>query len=325
MLYWPLQRQAFKFVSRRGISWLECLRLNKLPWLVHAFSTRRGGAGEGPVAGLDLGLVPPDEPASAASLRENRRRFLERLGTRDFSLAEVRQIHSAVIYQVAFGSLGELTYHPSGLRLPPSADRRQPKGDALLTAEPGLLLCVRSADCLQVLLVDPRHRAVAAVHAGWRGALARVVEKTVGEIRRLFGSQPRELVAAVGPSIRACCYEVGEEVLDAFCGSFPNGEKFFRKPERKVVHRAGTLTDRASLPAKDSSAHSLPGRRTAHLDLVAVASDQLRTAGVAPSNIEVAPFCTACRTDLFFSHRKEGSRTGRMMAVIGIRPCSGGV
>lgn len=324
MLYWALRSQAFTFVSRRGLSWLECSRLSKLPWLVHAFSTRRGGAGKGPAAGLDLGLVPPDESAAAASLRENRRRFFERLGTRDFSLAEVRQVHSAVIYQVAFGSSGKLVYYPSGLPLP-LPGRHRPKGDALLTAEPGLLLCARSADCLQILLVDTRHRAVAAVHAGWRGALARVVEKTVQEVRRLFGSQPRDLVAAIGPSIRACCYEVGEEVLDAFCGGFPNGEKFFRKPERKDFARAGTLADRASFLANHSPAHSPPRQSTAHLDLVAVARDQLRSAGMPPSNIEAAPFCTACRTDLFFSHRKEGSRTGRMMAVIGIRPCSGGL
>ncbi len=325
MLYWALPIRTFRFISRRGLTWLECSRLSRLPWLVHAFTTRRGGVSQGPAAGLNLGLVPPEEPASAVSVRENRRRFFERLGARDFSLAEVRQIHSAVIYQVAFGSSGELVYHPSGLPLAPPSGRRRPKGDALLTAEPGLLLCARSADCLPILLVDTRHRAVAAIHAGWRGALARVVEKTVGEIRRLFGSRPRDVLAAIGPSIRACCYEVGEEILDAFCGSFPNGEKFFRKPGRKVVPRAGRLADRASFLARYPPAHSPARQSTAHLDLVAVAREQLRSAGVPPSNIEPAPFCTACRTDLFFSHRKEGSRTGRMMAVIGLRLCRGGL
>jgi copper oxidase (laccase) domain-containing protein len=123
-------------------------------------------------------------------------------------------------------------------------------------------------------------------------------------MRRVFGTRPRDLLGAIGPSIRACCYEVGEEVQEKFLSRFDQGERFFRKMPRP----APTIAER------------YPKAPALHLDLVAVARAQLESAGVAPAHIEVADFCTACRTDLFFSHRKEGSGTGRMMALIGIRP-----
>lgn len=177
---------------------------------------------------------------------------------------------------------------------------RLPEGDALLTNEAGLLLSIRIADCLPILLVTPRQRAVAAIHAGWRGALQSAIEKAALEMSHVFECRPRELLAAVGPSIRVCCYEVGEEVLDAFRQRMAKAERFFPR-----VQREGQSVARL------------------HLDLVALARNQLKSAGVPRSHIDVAPFCTACRRDLFFSHRKEGSDTGRMMAVIGIRPPNG--
>ena len=184
----------------------------------------------------------------------------------------------------------------------------------------GMLLSVRSADCLPILLADPRRRAVAAVHTGWKGALGRVPEKTVGVMRALFGSDPRDIAASIGPGIRSCCYEVGEEVVAAFEARFVNSRRFFRfappsNPSEALSNRYPLL-----FLSKQPPGHLAQPESAAYLDLVAVAREQLRAAGLRPSNIHVADFCTACRTDLFFSHRKEGSRTGRVMAVIGIRP-----
>ena len=180
---------------------------------------------------------------------------------------------------------------------------------------------MRTADCLPLLLVDPKRRALAAVHAGWRGALAHIVEKAVGEMRLVYGSQPQSLLAVLGPCIRACCYEVGPEVVEAFQGCFRNADKFFRK----VTVAPALHSERHPLPVLNMQppGDDLASKPSIHLDLAAVARVELLTAGLAPHHIADVDFCTACRTDLFYSHRKEGSRTGRMMAVIGIRRIPG--
>ncbi len=189
-----------------------------------------------------------------------------------------------------------------------------------MTDEPGVLLEVRAADCLPVLLVDPQRRAVAAVHAGWRGALQRVVEKAVGSLRQEFDSDPGRLTATLGPSIRACCYGVGQAVVDSYCGTFVEGERFFRPPppgdpSEDLAARYPMLFLSSHPPG-----HGPKPAAVAHLDLVAVARAQLLRAGLRPANIHVAPFCTACRTDLFFSYRREGAGTGRALAAVAIRP-----
>jgi YfiH family protein len=194
---------------------------------------------------------------------------------------------------------------------------RLPPGDALLTDQPGILLSVQTADCLPILLVDPSHRAVAAVHAGWRGLLQRIAEKTVGEMQRAFHLRPEELRAAIGPSIRACCYEVGQEVVEMFRGRFTGSEGYFGKPSDEGAKRIAPKPQHPLATGRTPPFHGSYGAAPAHLDLVAIARDQLQNAGLRSESIYVADFCTACRTDLFFSHRKEGA-TGRMMAVIGM-------
>jgi hypothetical protein len=192
----------------------------------------------------------------------------------------------------------------------------QPAGDALLTDQAGILLSVRTADCLPVLLVDAKRRAVAAVHGGWRGLQARIVEKAVGEMRCVYGSEPENLLAVLGPSIRACCYEVGQEVVEAF--HFLHADKFFRK----VTEAPAMHSERFPLPSlkMQPPGYNPTSKPSIHLDLVAVAQGQLLATGLAPHHIVTVDYCTACRTDLFYSHRKEGSHTGRTLAVIGIRP-----
>ena len=314
-----LGQQTFQMVTRDGPAWLECRALARLPWVLHAFSTRRGGASRQrvdlPSPGLNLGFTEWDR---RRRVERNRRQFFSQLGGRDFALASLRQIHSSLVYQVARGAGETLEYRPCGISPPKISAETLPAGDALLTDQAGILLSVRGADCLLVVLADSGHRAVAAVHAGWRGALDRVVEKAVGEMRRVFGSRPELLQAALGPSIRVCCYEVGDEVVEAFHGCFQRPERFFQR----VPQAPGTSPkDRAPafLEARPPGQALQSGTAT-HLDLVAVARAQLVEAGLSPRHISVAEFCTACRTDLFYSHRREGSRTGRIMAVIGIRP-----
>jgi hypothetical protein len=305
----------FKIVSGGGLAWLECLRLRKLPWLLHAFSTRQGGHSPAPCAGLNLGFTDWDR---RERVERNRQIFLAQIGAESYALAAVRQIHSSHAFVVARGEEGQIEYRFPGVAIAAPTPTDSPAGDASMTAEAGILLGVRIADCLPILLVDPQKRVVAAVHAGWRGALARVIEKAAGDMRQAFGSDPERLIAALGPSIRTCCYEVGEEVVEAFHGRFARAGQFFRA----LPHGPGVTGDRGAIPFLGAypPGHGPEHVPVAHLDLVAVAQDQLSSAGVKPLNTLVADFCTSCRTDLFFSHRKEGGCTGRQMAVIGILP-----
>lgn len=251
------------------------------------------------------------------------RRFAEALGCGGFPMAALRQTHSAIVYCASPGE-GKIPVHYQ-LAGNPSPDAghapRTRSGDALLSNRARLLLAIRVADCVPILMVDRKRRAVAAVHAGWRGALTRIVEKAAGEMGRMFHSRPEDLLAAVGPSIRRCCYDVGPEVADAFCGAFPAGEEFFHRvaatgEELRMALRYQTLFTLQAPPGHQAE----DPLSKIHLDLAAAVGYQLEHAGIPRRRIFVADYCTACRTDLFYSFRKEGALAGRMMAVIGMRP-----
>jgi YfiH family protein len=152
-------------------------------------------------------------------------------------------------------------------------------------------------------------------HAGWRGTLKRIVEKGVGEMRRRFGTRPRDLQAAIGPGIHGCCYQVGQEVRDQFESQFAYSPKLFREVEdRDPVREKYPML---FLTARPPGHSELP--KKIFLDLVEANRQQLLAAGVPARSIEASPFCTNCRTDLLFSYRAEKGKTGRMMAVVGIR------
>jgi len=189
------------------------------------------------------------------------------------------------------------------------------QGDALATRTPGMLLGVQTADCVPVLLVDTRRRAVAAIHAGWRGTLARIAAKTVGRMRMEFGTKPRDVIAALGPAIGRCCYEVGPEVAQAFAMQFPKAAEWFDGPFAQLASGEEPL----NLPwmTMMPPGHTPPPLRV-KLDLHAANRWQLLDAGVPESQIAVSDLCTACRTDQLFSYRREGAKTGRLMAVIGV-------
>lgn len=166
-----------------------------------------------------------------------------------------------------------------------------PVADASVTAVAGQLLAIETADCLPVLLVDPICRRVAAAHAGWRGTVARVAQQAVRSLVEQ-GSDPADLLAALGPAIGPCCYEVGSDVEEAFG---PSGARFFVNG---------------------------PAARE-HLDVTAANRAQLMEAGLAPDQIQSLDLCTRCREDLFYSYRRDRANAGRMISVIGLsRPTS---
>ena len=286
------------------VSWEKLLLLRleafvQLPWLIHGFSTRSGGISKAYGGdALNLGYTKHD---SRAAVDANRGRLLQSIGAagRDgtlWPLVRLRQIHSDIIHRVDTVPADLLS------------------GDGLVTDAGHLILAVQTADCFPILLVDHKQKAVGALHAGWRGTLGRIVEKGVGRMRMQFGSNPNHLSAAIGPGIAACCYAVGEEVRDQFHTQFTYADQLFREVNESdpVRQRYPLLFMTARAPG-----HSDAGK-TIYLDLREANRRQLLAAGIRPDKIHLLDFCTACRTDLFFSHRAERGVAGRQMGVIGI-------
>lgn len=267
----------------RNASW------DGLDWLRHGFSTRHGGISTVYGVGtLNLGWTKEDDPGS---VRENRRRLVEAVSgdeSTSMRLVTVRQVHSGIVRVVARGD-GALEG-----RLETPEGKAVLEGDGLVTNIPGVLLGVGTADCVPVLIVDRAKHAVGAFHAGWRGTVARIVERGIEAMGREYGSKAENLDAAVGPSIGTCCYAVGDEVREKFAAEFDYGEELFRTDD---------------------------GQR--YVDLWEANRRQLLDAGVAAEKIAVVGECTACARDAagerkYFSHRAEHGAAGRMLNVVGI-------
>lgn len=284
------------------VSVLQSAALSKQKWLAHGFSTRAGGASslaasassrKSPAV-LNLGFSDWDV---RAIVEENRLRFAKALGAAGMKMVLLRQFHSDVIHVID------------------SVPAETLRGDALITRTPKLLLAVQTADCIPILLADPENRVVAAIHAGWRGTLKRIAEKTIGRMRMLFGSRPESIIAALGPGIGRCCYEIGPEVVKEFASQFDAARDWFDGPYDALV----SGEDPNPLPwlSMMPPGHQPPEPR-AQLDLHAANRAILEGAGILAKNIDASSFCTSCRTDLFFSYRRE-KITGRLMAAIGIR------
>jgi len=285
--------KAAASVLREGTSWACAPSWRKFDWLWHGFSTRPGGVSQvyrahpaaSPQGGeLNLGLTPHDSEQLVA---ENRLRLVEAItGSRRTPLRTLRQVHSnrTVVLQE----------HAAGW-----PDTSIPEADGIMTQMPGVLLGIQTADCIPVLLVDVANRVVAGFHAGWRGTAQRVVELGVRRMRLEFGSNPDNLLAAIGPGIGSCCYAVGSEVQEKFGENFEYGADLFRLTE--------------------GSSQQVPAF---YLDLREANRRQLIDGGLGPDAISLVGGCTSCNPELYFSHRASGGHAGRMMAVIGIRPAN---
>jgi YfiH family protein len=254
---------------------LPLFRAATLPTsFAHGFSARQGGTSAPPFDTLNLGGKWGDD---AATVRENRRRFLRAAGVGEACFV-ARQVHGATVARVRPGD-------------DPAAVARI-EADALITDAPGVTLGVFVADCIPALIADPRTGAVAAVHAGWRGTVAGVLPAVVGALSRVFASRPADLRVALGPAIGPCCFEVGGEVVEAVRGV--------------LGAEAGPVV----LPSPRGAAGKW------HVDLKATNRVLLERAGVDPEAIESGPECTHCDRARFFSYRRDGGVTGQSMGVI---------
>ena len=270
-----LERAGFRWrEGEAGVRAITCAPLED-EGFANAFSTRAGGVSPFPEGALNLAGFDQD---AAGNIRENRRRFVSVLGGR-WRLAACWQVHGRDVRVV---------------RALEDPDPENERCDALATNLKSVLLGVKAADCVPVLLADSRVRACAAVHAGWRGTLAEIVKNALDTMRDEFGTDARDVRAAIGPAALGCCYEVGAEVVGPFRAKFAYADSLF------TPTRGG---------------HALVNLHDAN-------RRQLTEAGVSPERIHALPLCTMCRPDLFFSHRHDGKlygRTGRLLSVIGIR------
>lgn len=251
-----------------GVRLARCEALAEVPGVAHAFSTRVEDGG----LAFDLG---PAEGESG-EVQERRRRFLQAAGLGGRPLPILRQVHGGELVDAR---------NAQGARADGAIGWTEP-GDT------GPVAAVRTADCVALLAADRQGRVVAAVHAGWRGVAARIPSRMVAWIQQR-GVHPSDLVVALGPAIRGCCYEVGREVVEALEAASGRGRIGLRR-------NAGRTT----------------------VDLHVASQSQLVEAGVDPGQIHGAPWCTGCRTDLFFSSRTEGPAAGRLMAVVGRTGCA---
>ncbi len=255
---------------------------DRYSWLRAGFSTRLGGHSN--AYGRDeqnLGWTAEDDAAVVAS---NRAAFAAALGQGTTpSLTTVQQVHSATVLHLD-QQVSPLMTDSGKARL---------EGDGMISCSLGRLLAILTADCVPVLIADTRTHAVAALHAGWRGTLGRIVERGVAAMQANCGSHPDDLIAAIGPCIHACCFKVGEEVRSAFAQQFPYAGQLF------ASGADGSLS----------------------MDLVLANRTQLLSAGLHPDHISVVAECTACRrlatgARKYFSYRAENGKTGRMLSGI---------
>ncbi len=240
----------------------------------NAFSTRGGGVSDFPKNSLNLAGFNED---SAENIYENRRRFLTAFEG-NYRLAMVWQVHGSDIKVVNdLDDVGD----------------SEEKADAVVSNISGILAGAKTADCVPVLIGDPVTRSFAAVHAGWRGTVASIVDKAVSKLSDIYGAKPADMIAAIGPAAGCANYEIGQEVIDLFAQNLDDSEKYLA-------------------PTRDG--HAL-------VDLHRANRDQLITVGLSDENIFTAPFCTMERPDLFFSYRLEKQKfgkTGRLLSVIGL-------
>ena len=231
----------------------------------HGFTTRRGGCSREHFDSLNLGGAVGDEAAVVAA---NWQALRQATG---LAFARVRQVHGdRVVVARAAGEPVE-------------------EADAVISARPGVAACVSVADCVPILIGDPRSGAVAAVHAGWRGTLAHTAERVIEALSREVGAQPGDLLAAIGPAIGPCCYEVSPDLAQVF---------------------------RDDLGTRVAEPHGCGSR----VDLWLANEIVLRKAGLARERIEVLGRCTACEPETFFSHRRDRGRTGRQVGFIAPAP-----
>lgn len=247
-----------------------------LPYIRHMFTTREGGVSKDIYESLNLSFTRGDDKTAVL---ENYRRVAQALGTSIDHIVTSDQTHTTNVRPVGKEDLGK------GITRP----RDYKDVDGMITDQPGVLLATFYADCVPLYFVDPVHKAIGLSHSGWRGTVGRMGQATVEAMERSFGSQPKDLLCAIGPSICQDCYEVSRDVAEAFIFAFPTHEK--------EILQAGAI-----------------GKY--QLDLWKANEIVLTEAGVLKEHIDLAGLCTCCNSSILFSHRASKGKRGNLGAFL---------
>jgi len=270
----------FKLNKRHSIDYFESSYLSGCDFLTHAFCTRRGGVSEGDYASLNISFKEGD---MEGSVLQNWHRLAMAFGIPIDQFLTLNQVHGDDIFIIKpFGD-----YYPEEGLL---------NYDAMVTTRENLAICVKTADCLPILMVDRVKKIIAAVHAGWKGTALEITAKVTQVLLEKFGSFEKDILAAIGPAIGLCCFEIDEEAAEGFR---------FQKDHEKFLFSG-----------------NLPNKWI--VDLPEANRRQMVSCGIPEDNIDLAKLCTRCRPDLFFSHRGSGGVTGRQLNFIMIKgeaPC----
>ncbi len=257
--------------------------LSQIPFLKHGFSTRMGGVSEGIFASLNLGTDSGEQVDNPARVEENYTRIAESIGVDVHSLVISKQVHKTNIRVVTHEDRGK------GLFIPRDYDEI----DGLITNEPNVTLVTKYADCVPLYFVDVKQKAIGLTHSGWRGTVTKIGRITVEELTKHYNSDPKELIAVIGPSICKNCFEIGEDVAAEFLKAFPN------------AYEKGILISLMK-----------PGKYLC--DLWEANRQVLLQAGLKEENIHISGVCTCCNDDLLFSHRKTQGKRGSLAAFLAI-------
>ena len=264
--------------THNGVTFLAADGIDAAGGAAHGFSTRLGGVSEGMWESLNLGVSRGDNPDH---VKENYRRFLAAIGADGTRTASSNQVHGGVVRTVTTADVKDDLYGKVSY-----------EADGLMTDLPGVTLLVYTADCIPILFYDPVRRAVAAVHAGWRGTAAGIASQAVERMRDVYGCRPGDILAAIGPGIGPDCFETHEDVPNAMTAALSTA----------VLQH---------IKIKANGKFSV--------DLKGINAMRLGQAGLAADHIAVSSLCTACHPEMFWSHRRLGTSRGSMAAAIQLK------
>ena len=274
------EKNVLNWHGEKAVPYFTFPAFDELPGIIHGFSSRLGGVSEGFLSSMNLSFSRGDEPER---VRENFRRIAESIGFSEKDLVFSMQTHTANVRRVGREDCGRGLERPVGYC----------DVDGLVTNEPGVVLATFYADCVPLFFVDPVHHCIGLSHSGWRGTVGKIGKATVETMAREFGSEPGDLLAAVGPSLCQECYEVSEEVIGLF------RENFAEELWPKLFYR----------------------KANGHYQLNLWEANRLifQEAGILPQHITVTDICTACNPELLFSHRASGGKRGNLAGFLEIK------